>query len=309
MTIINPTTQNPYNRCTTTFNRDASTLRAACRHTIFHNIHDGTNILDYASSNGKEAVSILAHLGSDFAREKIKIHGYDLRGDKVEIANKGVFFVSGDDEEEDYLIDDEKFGDDPKYLKREFKQNFNKLTEETEKPDYELMDADESAGVNEASAIKYFKIKDQYRDKLKFERGDINDIEAVLPGEPVGAVFFCNAFYHLLGNYITPQTHEEFIKHNDFSVNKQETADKIVDKIHRRLDKGGILVLGSAAADNFVLADKFTPLDNISNAYLLAFGDKKYRVCKKSPIHKALEGRFVPIHTSGGVDTVWKKVK
>ena len=134
----------------------------------------------------------------------------------------------------------------------------------------------------------------------------------------------------MVGNDLN-ETIEQRKYFNSRSVNnKKEIIEKFVDRIHRKLENGGIFVIGDHIKDHLFLADYNLSDDEVvlfKDTPFFDIGDKKHvcasnlKLFKESPLKTSLEknNRFIPVGfsktwlTYGGnkitVPTVWKKIR
>lgn len=291
----------------TSFYRDIQTLMFAA-HILKQTFPNGTDIMDFACSNGEEAISLYSFL-NDTNNNKYKIYCYDKSDKAVELGQKGIYTVFSPQSYDYFLL--------PGYTlcntKNEVRRCFNEMMHETGKPDYEINDIEFINQLKETSdfRIKYYKLKDRYRDKIEINKGDINNIEKLLPEKKAGAILFRNAMYIETGNLAV----NEFSFNEDLSINKKEVIEKIVDKVYDKLLPGGLFILGDVEKDHIYIADnKVKDEDKI---FLRNFGTYVY---KKPPLWEALakDDRFEPVlykkvaspaalGKEEKVPTVWRK--
>lgn len=281
------------------------------------NFPKGAEILDFACSNGEEALSLLAQLKD---KSKYSIKAFDVSGTALAYAKEGIHSVfSGFFDT--FLLDKYLFG-----AKRQLKNAFFSLMNPAPKPGFMINDSSAYKKLsynNPCFKEKYFKVKPEYEHSILFNRGDIRWLDKIETEKPVGAILFRNAFYHLCDNDIFLALNVKF-RHLCRS-NTEKIAKNVVDKVYDKLEKGGVFAIGEHFKDNVFLAGKFTPdLNKIpfgkcnfySNEYAGAYNVK---FAKKSPLVAELErdGRFEPIHYSSveflgkyfNCPTVWQKVK
>lgn len=294
----------------TLFYRDLSSLVSFSR-MMKETFPNGADIMDFACSDGEEAISIYTLL-NDKNSAKYKIHCYDTSDKALQLARKNIYMVRYTSSDS-FLANDRIT--DPLY--REIKKKFNTVMEEIPVPEFSQTDS-EFASVAKSLNIfyeKYFKIKDEYKKEFKFQKGDIRDILNIMPEKQVGAVFFKNAFYHLTNNHPYGKIYDEETLDKIWNTDKAAIIEDVVDKVYEKLLRGGFFVIGTHEKEHIYQADKFTPkkdifYDELHNEYLNL----------KSPLEKALrkDGRFEPVvsakcQSSGmgyfTVYTVWKKVK
>ena len=136
--------------------------------------------------------------------------------------------------------------------------------------------------------IKYYKLKDEHKDKIEINKGNINNIDKVLPNKKVGAVLFRNAMYIETGNFSA----NEFSFNEDLNINKKEIIEKIVDKVYEKLLPGGLFILGDIEKDHVYIAD-----NHVNDKDKIFVSDYCTFIYKNSPLWEALskDGRFEPV--------------
>lgn len=292
--------------CDTSFYRDLYTLVNAGE-ILRETFPEGTDIIDLACSNGEEAISIYSLIND---KEKIyyNIYGYDKNPKVIDLANKGVHTVYHPASHDNFLLRTHQKNE----VYKDVARCFHEIMEETGKPNYEINDPSFMNFLKEHPDfdIKYFKVKDEYKNNFKFDVGDVNDLADLGP-EKVGAVFLRNAIYILTNNYALDELE---IGSEETTINKEAVINSLVDKVYDKLLPGGIFVVGSNEKDHIYLADDFTPSCN--TRFIDEYAAYIY---KKSPLVSALEknGRFEPVlysqcNSSLGeikVPTIWRKVK
>ena len=296
------------NFCDTSFFRDYETLEAAAK-ILKRNFPHGTDILDFASSNGEEAVSLYAILNSG-QKGKYKILCFDKSQNIIDIANKGVYTVYNGVSEDGFLLMDEL----KDKRNRKLKAYFDKMMEEVPAPSHKINDEHFmnfiSQMYEDEFKIKHFKIRDKYKDNFQFNVGDINDIDKLFPDKKAGAILFRNAFYIPTHNLAL----NEFQSDIRTDINKQEIIDKIVDKVYDKLLPGGLFILGDNEKDHVFISDEC-----LTDAETLFVPSYFATIYKQPPVYKALtrEHRFSPVHKKmincamGKMEifTVWQKNK
>lgn len=303
---LKASSETPYKHLGTCFYRDLPTLSTATE--IIKDIFpEGTDILDFAASNGEEAISLHTML-NDKNNVNYPIHCYDISDKAIKLANSNIHTV--------FSVTPDKFliTESPNKLYRNTSEKFHELMEETNKPDFEINDADFNELVQDYK-VKYYKVKDEYWNNFKFEKGDIQNLSDIMPQKQVGAIFFRNAFYHLTNNHIFENVFEYNVLQKIHNTNRDEVIEEVVSKVYDKLLPGGIFVLGNDEKEHIYQADKFTPIEEF---YFDDITDEYIRL--KSPLEKALlkDGRFKPVGSSicmtstmnsFEVNTVWQKVE
>lgn len=287
--------------CDTSFYRDADTLRQSVD-VIKENFPEGTDIMDFACSNGEETISIYSLLGHN---PQYKIHGFDRCPKAIDLANAGIYSVMTKGICDSFLT-----GENCNDENYDLKNKFYKIMDVVENPDFKN---DESLKLVRLMnsfpeiKLKFFKLKDEHKKELSYNLGDINDIKNLGP-QKVGAIYFRNAFYIPTKNY---DLNEFDISEIYDKTDKKQVINDIVDKIYDKLLPGGILVLGNLLKDHVYIAGDDVPEDE--KLFLPSYFCHIY---KESPLHAALskDNRFIPIYFTEGekscmsVPTIWQKV-
>lgn len=293
----------------TAFYRDLETLTGFAE-LMKKTFPEGADIMDFACSMGQEAISIHT-LVNHKNNNKYKLYCYDVSDKAVKLADNNIHPVCSG-AVDDFLINKPVDKQHKDIIKR-----FYELMEEIPAPDFEINNEAFMRSIRQKRGFneKYFKIKDEYKEDFKFEKGDIRNILAIQPQKQAGAVFFRNALYHITNNHIFDRIYDRETLDKIWNTNKEEVILDVVDKVYEKLLPGGFLVLGNDVKDQLYQADKYTPQDEI---YFDDFSDEYIRY--KSPLEKALrkDGRFKPVVSSKcetsemgsfTVHTVWQKQK
>ena len=292
----------------TSFYRDIETLDCAAT-LLKKTFPKGTDILDFASSNGEEAISLYSLL--DKSSGKYKIYCFDTSDRAVELGKKGIYTVFYPMSYDYLLLPDFSMinGSDT----REIKSKFYSIMEETKKPGYEINDINYISQIEKLPdyKIRYYKLKDEYKNNIEINKGNINNIDKVLPNKKVGAVLFRNAMYIETGNLSA----NEFSFSEDLDINKKEIIKKIVDKVYDKLLTGGLFILGDIEKDHIYIADNH--VDDKDKIFIRNYCTSIY---KNSPLWEALskDGRFEPVlyknvdspvilEKGEKVPTIWRK--
>lgn len=205
----------------TAFFRDFPTLDFAANY-IRKTFPQGTNILNYACSNGDEAISLAAMLSELNSQKIYKIIGLDIDPKAIRIAKKGIHIIS--DWDRDNFLQKEGA-----ILTQKLQQKLLEfLTPTSEK-------------IKE-NHIKSFAKKEYYQRNdnalagiLEFRphtQGNIFDAASFEPEKPAGAILFRNALYHITQNESGSLTYN------------LDAIEKVANAVHKRLDKNGIFVIG-----------------------------------------------------------------
>lgn len=289
------------------FFRDYPTLMSVVN-MLKENFPDGAEILDYACSDGEEALSLYALLGDD--RDKFKITGIDINDDPIKLANEGVYSLFGG-YLDSFLMPGAKKGP----TEQELSRLFFEIMEPTDEPNKPLNNSPEFfMTLNNAkpkfSKQLFYKVKDEIKDNLEFKTGDIFKMDEEASNKKVGAIFFRNAFYHLMDNhdgeklltgvakpfreldedFFDEEECEDFadiFREKSFSE-KQAVADAIVDKVYDKLEIGGVFALGNSLNESIFLAGKNTPIEDT-----IRFGDTKAYQKRVDGLRKHVNNSFV----------------
>ncbi len=145
----------------TCFYRDADTLDCAAT-LLEKTFPKGTDILDFASSNGEEAISLYSLI--DKSNGKYKIYCFDTSDRAVELGKKGIYTVFYPMSYDYLLLPEFSMLDDSNT--REIKSKFYSVMEETKKPSYEINDINYLCQLERSPyfKIKYYKLKDEHKD-------------------------------------------------------------------------------------------------------------------------------------------------
>ena len=271
----------------TAFYRDMPTLLSFAEQ-MKANFPNGADIMDFACSNGEEAVSIYSLLGDN----KYKIYCYDISDKALDLAKNNVYFVNSKNLDSFLIVDDEN----------------NASTNSVKKLFYEIMEEipqgknslpkrflDFLGNGKKDSFEKYFKIKDEYLENFKFEKADIQNIQNIMPEKQVGAIFFRNAIYNLTNNHPFDAIYDLEVLQKMWDTDKVKVLDDFSSKIWKKLLPGGFLVLGTSAKEHIYQADKYTPEEDIFQDYL------SRDLFRSTPLlEEALkkDGKFAPVFKS-----------
>lgn len=298
------------------FYRDVPTLVESVS-LIENEFPNGTTILDGACSTGEELISIYSLISKN--REKYNFIGFDLSDDALNIANKNIYSVIQDFGDA-FLINSKCSAKE-----NELKRNFYEVMVKTAKPDFQLNHF--ALERLEDLDVDYFRMSDEHRKNINFQKSDINEIDTFQPDREVGAIFFRNALYMMVNNSLHKGLYDKNYA-NEQDINRAEILGSLVDKIYDRLASRGIFVLGEIPAEHVYFADKNTPRNNrvmIDNIpmfdqhidYYMA--DPEVEVCKVAPIYNSLlkNNRFRPVFSTNTsfdgynlrVPTIWQKVQ
>ncbi len=313
----------------TGFFRDLPTLNGAVN-LLKTNFPNGAQILDYACSDGEEAISIYALLGRD--AKKFDINAYDTSPFMIARAKAHKYCVKGEYWDK-FLLKDYFSQNKPE---RRAARAFSRLMEDLSGDGRENMSTRQRCRNEECyGSEKYFKFKPKYWDKIAYSEGDIQDIDKHFYEKPIGAVFFRNAFYHVFRPQAEKSRQDgEFQGYREMSCDeiKEKTAE-IIEKIDSVLEPGGIFVMGDIAHEHLITANDDAENDEIASFSELYpdvyFPKGRFSpdtpVFKTSPIVKALEKKgYKPVHWAKciieegfrkedsviiDVPTVWQKPK
>lgn len=275
----------------TCFYRDIPTLLQTTK-LLKENFPNGTTIMDFAASNGEEAISLYSLLNRN-NNNKYTIYGYDKSDRAVNLGKKGIYTVFSEKSNDYFLIPECHYSkqlNDKYGMIKELRQCFSEVMEPTIEPNYKINDPHYIKILQKSPyfQLKYFKIKDEVKDKIKIEKGDINNIQNLLPERKVGAIMFRNAMYIETGNYAI----NEFSLNEDLNISKKEIIEKIVDKVYDKLLPGGLFIIGDIEKDHIYIADNH--VKDKDKYFIRNYG---VAICKQPLLWNALEkdDRFEPV--------------
>ena len=307
------------------FFRDSETLKAAISE-IKTTFPAGAEIWDFACSNGEETISIKSLLDSP----QYKVIGYDSSISALQLAKKGIYTVFSNWYDSFLLPNTNTTGDE-----NFFKSKFYEVMEEVFPPEKDCRINNKTDYFNIKKFYldfqeKYFSVNPKIRKAIDIRKGDITLIDNYRNQDKVGAIFFRNALYQMTGNDLNETIEQRKFFASRPVDNKKEIIEELVNKIHSKLELGGIFVLGDHIKDHLFLADRNLPDSEVillKNTPFFNIWNKKHvcasglRLFKESPVKTALEkyGRFIPVGFSKTeldiampkikVPTVWKKVR
>lgn len=282
----------------TAFFRDLGTLNAAVD-ILKSNFPDGAEILDYAASDGQEALSILALLGKD--REKFDIKAFDTSYHLISHAKNGCYSIING-YWDDFLINFFKSKSERKATRA-----FNKIMKK------DIIDCGNSLEHNNAIRSRdyecnnFYNVRPKYANAIKYDVGSIENIDEIGSKKQAGAVFFRNAFYHVFrpmdpDSPIKSYNHEQYREMSYDEI--VEKSNEIIGKVDKILKPGGIFVMGDVIHEHLIKVNKndncdkikvFDAYGNINSSGTL---DNDSFIAKESPIVKALQDRgFQPVYT------------
>ena len=309
-TSLKSISENDHKHLGTAFYRDLFTL-INVSNLIIQEFPNGADIMDFACSNGEEAISLYS-LINDKNDSKYKIHCYDTSDKAINLAKLNVHSIFNNTPD-DFLMSKKTSN----RVYQDVSRCFYELMEEIPNPEYEINDKDfmDFRRKEEDFCEKYYKVKDEYFSNFDFKKGDIRDILDIEPDKKVGAVFFRNAFYHITNNHTFERVYDKRTIDKIWNTNKEEVIQDVVDKVYEKLLPGGFFVIGNDEKEHVYQADKYTPKDEI---FFDDVTDEYLRI--KSPLLKALkkDGKFVPVCSSKcetsamgdfTVYTVWQKAE
>ena len=270
--------------CDTSFYRDLYTLLNATR-ILNETFPEGADIMDFACSNGEEAISIHS-LINDKNKGNYKLYCYDKSPKAIDLAKKGVHTVYRPGSPDSFILNKYQSND----VYDDVIRCFNEIMEETKRPNHEINDPDFIRFIMGTPyfKIKYYKVRDEYKDNFKFEVGNIFNINKLGP-QKVGAVFFRNAIYIPTDNYGVDEF-GSFVREK--SVNKRKVVNTIVDKVYDKLLPGGIFVVGENEKEHIYLAGKHAKEEE-----KIYIKDYDCYIYKNMLLENALlkDGRFKPV--------------
>lgn len=307
-------TNNSNNFSDTSFYRDPRTLADTTKH-LQEAFPDGCDILDFAGSNGEEAISLYTFLNKD-NKNKYKIYSYDTSEKAIDLAKKGVYTLYRPMSFDQFLMSDFNFEyllpGSVEYVKG-IRDSFSSIMERTKKPEHTINDTDfvEYIKTFPQYSMEYYKIKDKYKTDFDFEVGDINDIENLAKDKKVGAVLFRNAMYIETDNFGPNQFDFKY----DVNLNKRNIIENLVAKVHKILEPNGVFVLGNIEKDHVYVADKsakeeekfflnsfFVDIFKESPLWQALSKDKRFEIIGYSTVTQA-----VVMDNTDLVPTIWRK--
>lgn len=275
----------------------------------------GTNIMVYAGSNGEEALSLNTLLKN---KSYYQIYSIDPCSEAMNYAKRGIYAVHP-------LMTDGFLINDIKDEKQEqLTQKFYKHFTEIPKPKKQIDNVcDDIYNLTfdsiELFPQKYFIPNCSINSNMHFVKDDIKNIKNVelnFHEGKVGAIFFRNAFYHVIKNDLTGIV--EYGDTPDLRSNKRQILDDLInDKIYNKLEVGGILVLGNHLQEHLFIADKSIPIEET----ILFDPIRNLRYSSKHLLFEALnkQGKFKPIYNGivSGLNKenncklplIWQKIK
>lgn len=297
---------NVYNK--TAFMRDFETLKFT-RDYLIKNFPNGTNIAEFGCSLGQKPYSLMILLDKYNNNKKYKITGYDF----PEVLAKmriPIYSIDKHSLGEEILLDNFQGSESiTKNEAKELRETFFKYMPVYRIDDFStLQEKRHYARLKKNADIIVRPDIKQTKDIIKFEPGDILDIDNIIKSKNTGAVIFQNALYHILGVFYTHQYP------TSVSLEKAFTLFKKVNKV---LPQNGIFVIGNL------------PSDHTYSDFELPYCHEKYinnklkKVYDSSKIHNMLYASgFEPIFyekipdgtiylkdTDIYLPSVWKKVK
>lgn len=298
----------------TSFYHDATVLEKASE-LIQETFPKGTNILVYAGSNGEEALSLNTLLKN---RNNYNIYSIDTCDESINYANIGVYAIHPCIEDS-FLISEPKT-DDEKRLSNLFHKNFIEIPKPKKQID-NLTDTIYRIQFDNKELFpqRYFVPNSTISKNIHYIIGDINNIKDFSlhsNNNKAGAIFFRNAFYHIVDNDLTGVLN--YGDEPNLDLNKREVLDELVNnKIYNKLEVGGYLVLGNHLQEHLYIADKSVPIDDT----ILVDSERNIRYMKKHPLLEVLtkSGNFKPVFNSVveglgqendyKLPLIWQKVK
>ena len=233
----------------TSFYHDLPTMKKSVE-IIENNFPKGADILVYAGSNGEEAISIYSLLKNP---EKYSIFSIDPFKEAVDYAKRGIFSIHK-------LADDGFLINKNSDCENQVKDCFFKCMQEVEKPPYDLNNYSDIIYRIRWTGFdweKFFSLKPNVKESIKFLEGDIKDIESFKNERPIGGIFFRNALYHLTDNNLMGVF--EYGDKPNWEVNRSAILKNLINKIDKKLAPDGIFVMGNHTQEHIYLADKYTP--------------------------------------------------
>ena len=307
---------NPQNNLSTStaFYLDYPVLEKAAN-IINKTFPQGTNILIYAGSNGEEALSLNTLLKH---KSKYQIYSIDPCEDAINYALNGIYAIHP--QMSDSFLTNEKKDTKQAQLSKKFHKYFTEI----KKPKTPIDNVTDSIYClsfdnTELFPQKYFVPNASISKNISYIKDDINkiqDFKLDSKNKKVGAIFFRNAFYHIVKNDLTGI--HQYGDTPELNLNKREILNDLINnKIYNKLDIGGILVLGNHLQEHLFIADKSVPIRDT----ILFDKSRNLRYMKKHPLMEALNktGNFKPVYDGviPGLDSentyklplIWQKIR
>ncbi|MBE7713127.1 MAG: hypothetical protein E7Z87_05230 [Cyanobacteria bacterium SIG26] len=255
---------------------------------------EGTNIMVYAGSNGEEALSLNTFLKN---KNNYQIYSIDPCSEAINYAQRGVYAVHPQ-MSDGFLINDVK-NKKQEQLTKKFYKHFTEIPKPNEEID-NVTDSVYCLAFDDVELFpqKYFIPKYTINNNIHFVKDDINNIKNIELNShngKVGAIFFRNAFYHVIKNDLTGII--GYGEKPDLNLNKQEVLNDLINnKIYNKLEVGGILVLGNHLQEHLFIADKSIPEEET----ILFDPVRNLRYSSKHLLFEALnkQGKFKPIYNN-----------
>lgn len=237
------------------------------------------SLADFGCAVGEEAYTI-AMMAND---SRLKIMGYDVSPDVIDIANQGIYTISSKEDgcylsstNEDHFLN-KKNEDIRNKAEKSYHELFHRCFSEISNLPEDLAKNRhfQAAHNRDKNCQKFFKLnKKELNPSVSFEVGNINEIESVLKPGSTDIIVFKNALYHLLPE---KRTNKDYVA---FCLSK---IDKLFKSINDSLKPGGIFVLGRLSIDHMATPEIFKQ-------------NNGQKVCNL-PIHELLKANgFEPVH-------------
>ena len=297
------------NSISTNFYHNSEVLQKAVK-VIENSFPNGTDILVYAGSNGEEALSVNTLLHN---RQKYKIYSIDKSSKAIDFAHKGIYAIHP--LAEDGFLVNHNSEKNKQILSQIFHKNFI----ETNKPQDSIDNVYDPIYTIKFDNIelypqRYYIPNKSCKDNISFIKGDINEIEQFNRNNKAGAIFFRNAIYQLTDNDLNGVF--RYGNRPNLEKDKRKIINELIEKIYKKLETNGILILGNHLQEHLFIADKTVPLEDT----ILVDKTRNIRFMSKHPIIEALNrnGKFKPLfeflipglgNNTLKIPLIWQKIK
>lgn len=278
----------------TGFMRDFPTLKFTKEY-ILKTFPNGTNIAEFGCSIGHKTYSLLMLLDKANQNKKFKITGYDFP-EVIKKANTKEYTPEVYSRYEQVLFPDYK------------EQNIYDYTDVKKEEAEEIQKAFKKYfQIKTSFSNTYQPIESQCKGLIKFESGDIRNVNKILKLGNTGVIIFQNALYHILSDSLSYDTKK--------SINMGEISKLFMD-ISKTLPQNGIFVLGNLPADHIY------DIDDEKDSHLHYQNGERIKVFDTSLVHEELKkAGFIPVFYEKSPDkstyerneaiylpSVWKKL-
>jgi hypothetical protein len=235
------------------------------------NFPKGAGLAEFGCSVGYSGYSMLVALDDINHEKKYKICCYDFP-EVIEKIKHTSYKIEKDQKNESVLWNSTEAAD---------KNECNKIF-------YKYFNIDPNPASKTSNQIFVTPNHDKTNGLIKFQQGDIREIDKILTPGQNSVILFQNALYHILENYFEYDSGD--YDDDYFESLNLEAAKKLFKKINKMLPENGIFVMGNVGQDHMFLPEYD---DNSTLKYV---NNERKRVYDSSPVHKALiETGFEPV--------------